>query len=549
MMKVFKILLGMGMAALLVGCSSGDKNNKKTLTIKAPFPGITVSLHDPDEHFKRLKTKTTGSDGSASFDVDGDTVTVSVSYSGQIEITPEFVFKRKKQELIYSAQLNCKRGDINISECHSANWCAMIDDNATLPAWVVNEVFLENSDLNISAIDPNKDGKVSVDEFYEVAKTIYDKDKNDAITLQELVGGENVYVSSKLFVNIPVMAYGFAIKNKRAARPRFYAECSKGNQFTLGLTHADGIRDLIIEGSNGRKSWQDDNGSSMSMSAVSMNVDIGHPDTKGKYDYLVVMKRNNIAAKHIEALLDRTEGDLQDGISYDVSTLEEPSMKEVTVLGGNIWLKKVGGVPDPFLDISASYNGIPMNYREVVEWNATKKSVFKQYYNDKLTYSLSGGVGDHKADGNIYMMYRHDNGYYGDGKLKDTYKVSDYPMLDVDVSFEGDGVQFGGGDVEKIDVSSFESRSSFANKTKYRIEVVGTGAIKLDGRDLKPDNILPSSISTLMSGEQNITDRSAEAIEDKFQDGISIFKKGLNHSVYGPKRSVSARKYPYDVVL
>ena len=549
MLKVSKILLGIGIAVLLAGCGGGggggnddngtrdddngtkDDNIVKTLTISTPLPGLTVSLHDPDKHFKKLETKTTGSDGSVSFDVDSDTVTASVSYTTKIEITPDLIFQAKKPQLTDRASWNCQYGDLNMSECQSADWCAIQENNATVPAWIVDAAFTDSDEYNITAAntDTNKDGKISVDEFYEAAKIIYDKDKNDAITLQELEESENTQVYSKLFVNVPVKTYKFTIGYFRmlAWYAHYYGNmCSdETNTFDLKLIHAGNIEELDVMGSNG---WNSVGGWSDPSDTRSVKVEIGQADNKGKYDYLIIMQDENYTTIHTEVLLDQTKGDLQDGITYDVSTLGAPSMREVTVMKD---------VNNSDLYVVGVYNGMWLDH---TEWGDEdeNKSVFRQYYNDKLTYPVSARV--YKEEGNVSMDYRAYNGYYGDGKLKATYKTSDYPMLDVTVSFAGNGVQFNGSDTGKIDISSLVSKSHFDNNSNYEVTAVGTGALRIEGADIKPANLLPSGISSLMSGDQNITYLSAAATEDKTSTGIEIFKKGLGESSSNPRRSVSA---------
>ena len=550
MLKVSKILLGIGVAVLLAGCGGGgndnnntrdddngtrDDNTAKTLTINTPLPGLAVSLHDPDDHFKKLETKTTGSDGSVSFDVDSDTVTASVSYSTKIEVTPDLIFQTNKPQVLYIAHSHCENRDLNISECKGADWCAIQENNTTIPAWIVDAAFAGNDEYNITAAntDTNHDGKISVDEFYEAAKTMYDKDKNDAITIQELptrllpwLGGDkNTKVYSKLFVNVPVKRYKFSIRyfSMIAWYNHYHDMCV--NTFDLNLTHAENIREMDVKGSGYDWEWNDDGNSTLSA-----KVRIAYPDTQGKYDYLIVMEDENYTTVHTEVLFDQTKGDLMDGVTYDVSTLGAPSMKEVTV---------IEDVNNSHLYVEGKYNGIGIDY---TEWGDIdeNKSVFKQYYNSKLTYPI--GVGFEKEDGNISSDYWAYNDYYGDGKLKSTYKISDYPMLDVSVAFAGNGVQFSGNDVGKIDTSSFVSKSHFDNNTSYGITVIGTGALQIDGNDIKPANLLPPSLSSLMSGDQNITHLSAAAIEDKTLDGTDIFKKGLKESSNNPRRSVQADK-------
>ena len=554
MLKVSKILLGLGMVALLAGCGGGNNGNAdkgdngdgtsgdsgsggashKTLTINTPLPGLTVSLHDPDNHFKKLETKTTGSDGSVNFDVDSDTVTASVSYSTKIEITPDLIFQAKKPQLTDRASWNCQYGDLNMSECKNADWCAIQENNTTIPAWIVDAVFAGSDEYNITAAntDTNKDGKISVDEFYEAAKTMYDKDKNDAITLQELQESENTQVHSKLFVNVPVKTYKFTIGYFRmlAWYAHYYGNvCSdETNTFDLNLTHARDIGELKVMGSNG---WNGVGGWSDPSDTRSVKVEIGQADNKGKYDYLIIMKDENYTTAHTEVLLDQTKGDLQDGVTYDVSTLGAPSMREVTVMKD---------VNNSDLYVDGVYNGMWLDHTEWGDEDANK-SVFKQYYNDKLTYPIDVRVG--REDGNVSMDYWAYNGYYGDGKLKTAYKTSDYPMLDVTVSFAGDGVQFDGSETGKIDISSLVSKSHFDNNSSYEVTVVGTGALQIKGADIKPANLLPSGVSSLMSGDQNITHLFAAASEDKTSTGIEIFKKGLKESSSNPRRSVGADKH------
>ena len=548
--KIYRVLLGLGMATLLIGCGGGSGGSggsggnggnggnggdggstggvtHKTLTIHTPLPGLTVSLHDPDNHLKKLETKTTGSDGSVSFDVDSDTVTASVSYSTKIEVTPDLIFQTKKPQLVYYAHHNCEYGDLNMSECKSADWCAIQENNTTIPAWVVDAAFAGSGEHNITAAntDTNKDGEISVDEFYEAAKTMYDKDKNDAITIRELFKLDNVYVSTRLFVNVPVRTYNIRMSGGPYGHYGNGA-CYEISKFNLNLIHAEHTRAFRVGGS-GWGGGQNKDGNS----TLSAKVDIGHPDTQGNYDYLVVMKDENYTTIHTEALLDQTKGDLTDGVTYDVPTLDAPSMKEVTII------KDINGTSSFFL--RGIYNGIDFGYAERIGEDENK-SVIKQYYNSKLTYPI--GVRALKRDGNTSLYYQAYNDYYGDGKLKNIYKFSDYPMLNVSVDFSGNGVQFAGNEVGKIDISTFVSKSHFDNNTSYEIAAFGTGAFRIDGGDIKPANLLPSELSSLMSGDQNITHLSAAAIEDKSQDGMTIFKKGLSRETYGPVRSVYAEQ-------
>ena len=73
------------------------------------------------------------------------------------------------------------------------------------------------------------------------------------------------------------------------------------------------------------------------------------------------------------------------------------------------------------------------------------------------------------------------------------------------------------------------------------IEVRGTGTLQIDGNDIKPANLLPSTLSNLMSGDQNITGMFASAVEDRAHDGRDMFSKGFEG--YGPYRRVDAEKF------
>ncbi len=473
-----------------------DPSKEVALTVKTGIPNIVVTAHDTAQGFKMVKTGTTDAQGDVTLMLPAGTTSTSFSlaFDPQTIATADQVFKDKKGEVLQEASNHCQwSSDLNISECATADWCALLADTDSVPTWVVDAAQLKDKDDNNitgASVDSDSNGEISITEFYQATLRVADKDSNGNLTWAEL--DEDSEVDITAFVGVPVKTYEFNLTDDHE-HEQYFGEgisCSNLPAFDINVTNASGyVGSINIYGTGYGYAFA--NGAN----TFTAHATTYRKDSNGKYDYAVHFydEQGNLAA--VDLLLDKTAADLSSARQYDAISLPALTTKDVNITNDVAMVR---------LSVSARYKGVDgMGHTHTMG-----NGVSRYFYDNRLRYTINAD--EWLGTATMEKSYeQHD--YYGDGTLRNTYKASDYPMLDIDANVSTGTVVFSGADTGKVTVSKVFLRgymtraSGYGLDGNYEIEFIryGDPVSDFNFTDLNVSEIFPATIATRVEDAMN----------------------------------------------
>jgi len=529
-----------------------DPTKTHPLTIHTPMAGLVVSVHDTADKLKLVESKKTDASGTAVFNVAGELTSFSLAFDPNTVVDESIVWDELQKDIVSDALNNCNwYPDRNITECKDADWCT-ISKADSIPVWVFNAADVKDSnESNVTgeSVDTNNDGSISSAELYAAALTVLDKNNDGQLSWAE-INGEGF--SAMMYVGVPIREYTFSFEDSEGQQP--YAElydrfCPAESLTTdINVSNASGyVSSMNVSGSGYGYGYL-----ASAANAFGAKVNVYQKDMDGNYDFSVNMTGDG--GQYVELWLDQTEGTLADGKTYDAIALVAANFVDY-----NITRDTQSG----WVNTSAFYKNIRMVYPQWVS-SEDNNTQYKIFNSDKLTYPIFGEsyVGDSHFD----LDYGQSN-YYGDGTLQSSYKTSDYPMLDVNVTVDtGKSIAFTGSDVSKLDFTMFGVWGKDYNATNCKDEYEGecdsfditvtsfadpTTIIALN--DLNLTRVFPANIANGLT--EGIADSDAQRVgidafefRDKTGDEVIdaiIAAHGYFYEAFNqePRRSFSAWQY------
>ena len=495
-----------------------DPTQSGTLTIHTGLANMKAVLHD-SATLKPITETTTDANGDVSFSVTGDRATVSLTQWSGMVMGQKLLMKLVTQDFLPQAQYACENNSSIASECSSADWCTMskadmIDD------WVW-DIAASNDDTNTTPpsnqVDTDNNGKVSASELYTAALNNLDKDNSGTITYDEFNGNEKS-ISTEMFVNVPVREYYIqpsSVMNGYAGQDYYFSACSGTSAFDANLTLHTNTTDTISGSASGSAYGYisgvqpDQNGN------VNMPLTVYNPADDGTYSLLVRGKPDSEQNDFFYFVQDKTQADLQAGITLNTSDFQ-PADKNVTVTTYNTTNESSD------FGIDTKYKGLYLSASKniYVDQNTSREEI---YTNNNFTYSLNGWRW--LSSQNIWEDQGHRN-YYGDGTLKDSYNVADYPMLDAQVTFDKNGSwTLSGNDLAKVNsvtydlyANGYDSNTSLS----YNLHIsLNWTVAPTHSPDINITAIVPSDLNQTLQEVLSKTDNQNFSVDTEEVKGLS----------------------------
>ena len=542
-----------------------DPNEVATLTINTGIPNLTISTHDSAKGLKLIDTKKTDSDGSASFSVATNTVSFSIAFNPENIASEDAIWEESRDNLLGKAMNHC-RGDINISECVTADWCTLSTADS-LPVWAFNAAQVKDAnDTNVTgaSVDTDDNGEISKEELYTVAVAKLDKNDDGKLSWAEL---DKTAVSVKLYVDVPVQTYTFNLSggsddyNPHGDYNQFCIVSVKKMSFDINFTNGSNIYSASTDGS-GWGSWYRSShwDANTSQSIYNTEADFGisvfpyAKDSEGNFDFFIWLKDINYTAVHTILLLDQSKEDITNNTYiYDVDALSPAVFADVNFTDDINY----GGRSDYF---NTYIYGI---YKKIgivnISYSYTSNTGYGKgngIINDsRLTYERT----DYASKGNARFT---NYGYYGDGTLKASYKSSDAPFLDLNITLDSNNdIAFAGADRSNLGLHSIslEGRytSSEQNSNGY-YDVIHTFGIDMATfgpppalvalGSLDPDSVFSADIASAVKAAKTLTTDTTidvRAYQYKGKTAVEVLAETTNIDRFGqdvPRRGAYISK-------
>lgn len=497
-----------------------DPSKTHPLTIDIGIPKMTVTLHDSSNNFKKIDSKKTDDNGEAVFNVAGKTATFSIAFDPSATLTESQVYSVVLGNIINDAQDNCMRNSPQITQCINTDWCKL-STATTIPVWMFDEANVTNSSgatITGASVDTDQDSSISSSELYAAVLSVKDTNGDNALSMAEI---DDAYMNISLYADVPVRKYVFKTDNQDKQQNNENCENDLSAKFDINVSNAANISYLSVDGSGGGYADNSNANSNIGASVYYWNY---NKDSDGKYDFLIKMQDQNYTKEYIKLLLNKSKDDLKnDTYTYDALALSPITYKDVNItndsLSSNIY-------------VDSRYKGVFLEESKLIESDGNTTH-YRYYNNSSFDYTVRGW-----ADNMSGLSYRENN--YDDNRvLKSSYKASDYPMLDVNISEETNNsshIIFSGSDLGLIDYSVIgirvEKTSTNSSDTIFAMSIFSfanpTRGIDFD--DMNVSEMFPADIASQIDTDGNNTYTSAFAIEFKNKTAAEMIDKMLGDS-------------------
>lgn len=511
-----------------------------TLTVNTEMPGLTVALHDmatlePIAGAEKL----TDSNGRATFSVTGDRTTFSVSLTSNTVLTSTVITEDIRTMLLSEAMYTCSYStDANITQlCESIDLCT-ITETQSLPNWIIdlNPPTDDNNTVLMTAddIDTSNDGFVDNTELYAAVLLMNDKNSDGKITLSEYDNGNKV-ITTQMLASVPVQEYFVSLSNNKEHYYQDNTQCSNLSlkEFNVTITGLDSNITSYANISGNGYGYGYNVGSS-----IVAPVNVNSVSSDGTYSFLVQLSTYNGATSFY--FIEGTALALQNGVSVALSSFNAGTAVEVVRAQDN---------NDEFY-LQELYKGLAYNTESNLAYSDTGFTM--NVFHIPSAQNMINGNSYRSLDG-LSLEYGHNN-YYGDGVLKTLYNTADYPQFNITVSAVNKTLEFGGTDLTKVNVMSYDRYVS-GDMFTLDFAVVST-VITSSIEDINLSRVLPQSVvnsvedlelelSSSYWSESNI---ELNEFKDKTEaEIISIFNTfSTDYTVWSSLPSRSMRMYFYD---
>ncbi|BDY12649.1 PKD domain-containing protein [Hydrogenimonas cancrithermarum] len=473
-----------------------DPNQSGTLTVRTSFPGVLVGIHDASDHYRLIGSKRTDSNGVASFSVTGDRTTFSVTVEPSMILDTDTVYELLVPMLVNDASYNCRYGDINMSECDSADWCAIMTADF-LPAWIIDAALIKGGNVTSSDVDANGDGIVTRDEFHAAAIATLDKNGDGALSLKEIYDDENI-ILSRMYANAPVRTYDIPFGPwgyyTEGEEPYFY-ECyaNEDIDFNITVTNVPSPNAYIDMTGSCYTMGYEINGSS---STAHIKARAYYTDENGTYDFGI---KFSFADHNVSIYLatDKTAADLANGVTLDYANFVPfDRLKDVNITERTT----------EWLWVTPTYKNVTLATYEQLRVDYLEKATIRHYkYLDdaRLNYPIKGQQ-------SINNQTKGHNDYYGDGTLQSAYDGRNYAYLDLNITSEkgSQTVRFVGNDWPKIDMTTLDYRTDLYTReqdNEFSFTLIDFApSATIDFGDVNLSEIYPQTVADeILSFEEN----------------------------------------------
>jgi len=519
-----------------------DPTKEVALTVKIGMPNIVVTAHDVAHGLKMIKSATTGTTGEVTLMLPAGTTTTafSLAFDPNTVATSDQVFDKKKEEVLLEAANRCRwqSAELNISQCATADWCALLADTDSIPAWTVDAAQLKDKDdqnVTGASVDTDSNGEINKAEFYRAALRIADKDSSGDLTWAELDDKE---LSVMALVGVPVKTYEFNLSkgddHEGMQGEELGLNCGSDNPaFDINVTNASAyVGSVSVYGAG--YGYGTANGANNFTTKVSTYM----KDRDGNYDLTVLFydESNNVVSADL--LLDQRAADLSAGKQYDAVSLPTMATRDVNV---------TNDVPHVWLGVSVRYKDIVnMGYAHMLGGGMSR-----HFYDSRLHYAITAN--QYMGTATMEKNYEQSD-YYGDGTLKTTYKASDYPMLDLDVNTSTGVVHFTGANTSKVNVSKVilsgytPDANGYHMNDNYGIEIIryADQTSDFDFADLNITEVFPSGIATVIGDAMDASSMKKVGVEAYDFKGKTAYEI-LDMKVSNPRglQSLPVRNFRY----
>lgn len=512
-----------------------DPTQSHPLTIDTTIPNLTVTLHDSSDKLKKLDSKVTDANGDAVFNITGTTTSFSLMFDPSITISESDVYNNIIEKVVQNASNNCYSNP-NVTECIDMDWCTA-STASTIPVWMFNLAEVkDSSDNNISgeSVDTDSDGSITSSELFAQILSTEDKNSDGKLSWTEIGNGG---VKGMMYLDVPIRTYKFDLGSPTEHDSYFCYDSGIG--FDINLSNAYNITNIYVNGSGYGSNYNYNANSNM---GVNVRVHTGdyYKDSDGKYDFLVDMQDMN-NTHYIKLLLGKSESDLtNDTYTYDALALSPATYVDVNI---------TNDVANSYLNIDSRYKGLNIGTSQYI--NSDGNNTHRRYYqNSNFDYILSAYGNNYNSNIGYYQ-----SNYDDDRTLKSSYKASDYPMLDVDISVDTNhsSVSFSGSELDKVDYSSvgisiydittYYSYNEYNNNFEFTIFSFANPTASFSFEDINLSLVFPSNITDQLdtTNPNMLRSISASATELKNRTALDIIDSMLNeNSAYSnePMREV-----------
>ena len=537
-----------------------DSSVSKTLTVHAKYEGLIVSIHNSSTY--KVESKTfTDTKGDATFNVTGDRVTFGVTAWPGMEIKKALLMDLLKIGDIQEAYYSC---DNNTSkECTTADWCAMTQAD-TIKDWVWDaNVDESGTKPAASLVDTNSDGSISQDELYTGALAVLDANKDGKLTYDEIPLNSSIsrMTTMQIFANVPAQEYYIYLDQLNDQQynegPSFDSkECYYDSETIKSWLSVDysstaidaASKSFSVSGSGYASVY---NQTPDKNNTIAMNLYTYNADENGKYAYLLREQDSNGSVPRFYLLTDLTKQQVEANITVNAAKFATPD-KSVSFVNGE----------NSSLDLNTLYKGLYMsNHVGIDDGDGNNLTHTESFYTHTgFIYNIAT-YGSQDAKHNSKSTIN----YYGDGKLKDSYNVADYPFLDVAFTVnENDwSWTFAGSDMNKVNVVDFDYQASssgydgngnsYNNSLDITIDwtVAPSQAPSFKLKDVIPSEAFADANATVSANNvYEVVDLSAMEFKDQTETSLLNFVSGssstsgsINTLLNGGIRQVSYESY------
>lgn len=487
-----------------------DPTQEHPLTIDTTIPNLTVTLHDSSNNFKMIDSKITDANGDALFNVTGLTASFSLAFDPSITLSESEVYEIILENVVSDARNHCNSYYPTTTECSTADWCALSTAN-TIPVWLFNEANVTNNNITITgeSIDTDSDGKVSSSEVYVALLSTKDLNSDGKISLAE-VDDTGVYILA--YADVPVRKYTFDLGTPNS---HYNYHCDNDdNTFDINLSNASNISNINVTGSGSGYGYNYNANLDIGVEVSVYNGDY-NIDSDGKYDFLIDIVDVNSSKHYIELLLDKSESDLaNDTYTYNASALIPATYRDVNI---------TEDVANVNMYINSIYKGVNFSNYNYINRDGNS-TLYRYYYNSSLDYIVSS----YQYIGNIYYGQ---NNYDNDRGLNSSYRTSDYPMLNVDITIDYNNtkVSFSGSDVGLIDysvvgLSGNKIGSYYDYNSLFSISIYSFAnpTREFNFVDINLSQAFPANISDQIDTDRNDTYITINASATEFKNKTAI---------------------------
>ena len=461
------------------------------------IPGAIVATHNTDT-LEPLQAVTADIRGIATLNVNGsDHTTFSVSVSPDLTIDKNNVFKLTLMQMnayLYGA---CVVNTIQVPEACSDYNKDTFESLTAIPNNLL-DIALANEEISASDIDTDSNGYVDTDENFIYALEKYDTNSDASLTF-----GEFTYVSevqSTFFVNVSVDTYDVPLYILNVEPDYYYGSYTWTNTPTT-ITFTNFNANTTIHLNEWTEVVTDENGS------ATFSSDYFFGSYNDKYAYAFYYLDENNVTKYVLGL---------------EKTAEEVATLSFTPTDFTLNAKTVTFITNEnntSMFINATYKSTDTTYYNSALDSAGSDSYNKNTIIDSsaLTYIFGAYDGIYNAVTNSEVS-RYQWNFYGDGTLKDTYDMQDYPMLDAAISFDGvDTINFSGNELNKVNYGSIYMYLSGTKTDGTNFDLrVTFNYLTMPTATTLPNNfasILPEVIGSSVDGNASLNDASVNLID------------------------------------